>query len=272
MELFFDLVYVFAFTQLSEHLYEHLTLAGGRRDRRDLRGAVVVVELHRLGDRLDRPGAAPVVLLLSVLMIASLVMATAILGGVRRAGARPSRSPTWRCSCCAAASWSGSSACATRWAATTRSCWSGRRSAASSGSSAVLSTTRTRGSPIWAVAAAVDSARRCIGFRLPGAGADADVRLDDRRRAPRRALPAAADDRLWRVVPADRGELRARRTARSRPTAPSSSASCSCWPLDASTSYTTPSLGPARSSGQGRRPAGSPAPPTCMRTRRWSAP
>jgi low temperature requirement protein LtrA len=79
MELFFDLVYVFAFTQLSELLYEHLTWQGGAET------AVIFVALWWSWDYtawatgwID-PERAPVVLLLSLLMIASLVMATAIL-------------------------------------------------------------------------------------------------------------------------------------------------------------------------------------------------
>jgi low temperature requirement protein LtrA len=79
MELFFDLVYVFAFTQLSELLYEHLTWQGGAET------AVIFVALWWSWDYtawatgwID-PERGPVVLLLSLLMIASLVMATAIL-------------------------------------------------------------------------------------------------------------------------------------------------------------------------------------------------
>jgi low temperature requirement protein LtrA len=79
MELFFDLVYVFAFTQLSELLYEHLTWLGGAET------AVIFVALWWSWDYtawatgwID-PERAPVVLLLSLLMVASLVMATAIL-------------------------------------------------------------------------------------------------------------------------------------------------------------------------------------------------
>jgi low temperature requirement protein LtrA len=79
MELFFDLVYVFAFTQLSELLYEHLTWQAAGET------AVILVALWWSWNYtawatgwID-PDRAPVVLLLSVLMIASLVMATAIL-------------------------------------------------------------------------------------------------------------------------------------------------------------------------------------------------
>lgn len=79
MELFFDLVYVFAFTQLSELLYEHLTWQGGAQT------AVIFIALWwswsytAWATGWIDPEKAPVVLMLSVLMVASLVMATAIL-------------------------------------------------------------------------------------------------------------------------------------------------------------------------------------------------
>ncbi len=84
MELFFDLVYVFAFTQLSELLYEHLTWQAAGET------AVILVALWWSWNYTAwatgwvDPERAPVVLLLSVLMIASLVMATAILERLRR--------------------------------------------------------------------------------------------------------------------------------------------------------------------------------------------
>lgn len=79
MELFFDLVYVFAFTQLSELLYEHLTWQAAGET------AVILVALWWSWNYTAwatgwvNPQRVPVVLLLSVLMIASLIMATAIL-------------------------------------------------------------------------------------------------------------------------------------------------------------------------------------------------
>jgi low temperature requirement protein LtrA len=79
MELFFDLVYVFAFTQLSELLYEHTTWQGGAET------AVIFVALWSSWSYtawatgwID-PERGPVVALLAVLMVASLVMSTAIL-------------------------------------------------------------------------------------------------------------------------------------------------------------------------------------------------
>ncbi len=79
MELFFDLVYVFAFTQLSELLYEHLTWQAAGET------TVILVALWWSWNYTAwatgwvNPQRVPVVLLLSVLMIASLIMATAIL-------------------------------------------------------------------------------------------------------------------------------------------------------------------------------------------------
>ena len=78
MELFFDLVYVFAFTQLSAHLYGDLSWQGGAET------AVIFVALWWSWSYTSwatgwiDPERLPVVGLLSVLMIASLVMASAI--------------------------------------------------------------------------------------------------------------------------------------------------------------------------------------------------
>jgi low temperature requirement protein LtrA len=79
MELFFDLVWVFAFTQLSEFLYEHRTWEAGAET------VVILVALWSAWNYtawatgwID-PERVPVVLLLSVLMFGSLVMASAIL-------------------------------------------------------------------------------------------------------------------------------------------------------------------------------------------------
>jgi low temperature requirement protein LtrA len=79
MELFFDLVYVFAFTQLSELLYEHPTWMGAAET------AVIFIALWwawiytTWATGLIDPDQPRVVLLLSLMMIASLVMATSIL-------------------------------------------------------------------------------------------------------------------------------------------------------------------------------------------------
>jgi len=79
MELFFDLVYVFAFTQLSELLYEHLTWRAAGQT------AVILVALWwawnytAWATGFIDPERALVVLLLSILMVGSLVMASSIL-------------------------------------------------------------------------------------------------------------------------------------------------------------------------------------------------
>ena len=79
VELFFDLVYVFAFTQLSELLYQQATWIGGAET------AVIFVALwwswHYTAwatGWID-PDRAPVAALLALLMVASLVMAATIM-------------------------------------------------------------------------------------------------------------------------------------------------------------------------------------------------
>lgn len=79
MELFFDLVFVYAFTQVSEHLYEQLTWTGA------LEMAVIFMALWwawnytAWATNWIDPEKSQVVGLLSVLMVASMVMAAAIL-------------------------------------------------------------------------------------------------------------------------------------------------------------------------------------------------
>ncbi|HWD68760.1 MAG TPA: low temperature requirement protein A [Solirubrobacteraceae bacterium] len=86
MELFFDLVYVFAFTQLSELLYLRLSWLGAAET------AVIFVALWYAWTYtawatgwLD-PERLPVVALLAVLMVASLVMAASILDSFAQRG------------------------------------------------------------------------------------------------------------------------------------------------------------------------------------------
>jgi hypothetical protein len=85
-ELFFDLVYVFAFTQLSAHLYGNLSWQGGAET------AVIFVALWWSWSYTSwatgwiDPEWLPVVVLLSVLMIACLVMASAIPEAFRHRG------------------------------------------------------------------------------------------------------------------------------------------------------------------------------------------
>ena len=56
VELFFDLVFVFAVTQLSHTLLEHLTPRRPAADGAAVHGRVVGVDLHLLGHQLARPG------------------------------------------------------------------------------------------------------------------------------------------------------------------------------------------------------------------------
>jgi low temperature requirement protein LtrA len=78
IELFFDLVYVFAVTQLSHYLLDHLTVAGA------LQGALLLAMVWQLWayttwltNWLD-PDRLPVRLLLLVMMVISLVMSAAL--------------------------------------------------------------------------------------------------------------------------------------------------------------------------------------------------
>lgn len=86
MELFFDLVYVFAFTQLSELLYEHLGWLGGAET------AVIFVALWwswsytAWATGWIDPARIPVAALLVVLMAASLVMAASITAAFAQRG------------------------------------------------------------------------------------------------------------------------------------------------------------------------------------------
>ena len=209
MELFFDLVYVFAFTQLSAHLYGDLSWQGGAET------AVIFVALWWSWSYTSwatgwiDPERLPVVALLSVLMIASLVMASAI------PDAFTSRGETFAVAYVAM-----------QLLRSAFMVWAfGLRDTMGRNYAQLLAWSAISG-VVWIVGGAGPRPGRAAGdlgggrgrrprraaARLPPAGSrcDADVRLDDRRRAPRRALPAAADDRVWRVVPEDRRELRAR--------------------------------------------------------------
>jgi low temperature requirement protein LtrA len=79
VELFFDLVYVFAFTQVSELLYEHLTWQAAGQTVVILAALWWAWNYTAWATGWIDPERVPVVLLLSILMIGSLVMATAIL-------------------------------------------------------------------------------------------------------------------------------------------------------------------------------------------------
>ena len=134
------------------------------------------------------PERTPVVSLLSVLMVASLVMSASI------PEAFGDRGETFAVAYVAMQLLRSrlhglGFGRATRSAATTRSCWRGRRSPASSGSSVGASTTRTRGSRSGGARRRSNYVTPMLGFRLPGAGADADVRTG---RSPAVTWPSAA--------------------------------------------------------------------------------
>ena len=126
MELFFDLVYVFAITQLSDFLFAHLSFRGA------LEGLIMFAAVWWAWnytawatnwiDPESIPGAALMILLMAI----SLVMSAAIPQAFEGRGLRSSRSPTWRSRWCARRSWSGSLRPVTRCGATSPSCWRGR--------------------------------------------------------------------------------------------------------------------------------------------------
>ncbi len=83
MELFFDLVFVYAFTQVSEHLYDHLTWTGAVQMAVIFAALWWAWNLTAWATNWIDPERLPVVVLLSLLMIASMVMAAAITEAFR---------------------------------------------------------------------------------------------------------------------------------------------------------------------------------------------
>ena len=107
VELFFDLVFVFAVTQLSHGLLEHLTPIGA------VQIAVLMIavwwqwiDTAWITNWID-PDRAAVRLLLFALMLAALVIAAAIPRAFEDRGAVLSRSLMWRCRSGAICSCSG---------------------------------------------------------------------------------------------------------------------------------------------------------------------
>ena len=88
IELFFDLVFVFAVTQLSHYLLEHHNVAGALQTLLDVPRSVVGLDLHGVGDELARPDHAPVRLVLIAVMLLSLVLSSAIPGAFGDYGLR----------------------------------------------------------------------------------------------------------------------------------------------------------------------------------------
>src|SRR6476646_5015763 len=78
LELFFDLVYVFAIAQLSHHLVEHVDLRTGAETVILALAVVYAWYMTAWGANWLDPEQLPVRLLLVVLMFASLLMSVAI--------------------------------------------------------------------------------------------------------------------------------------------------------------------------------------------------
>jgi low temperature requirement protein LtrA len=170
MELFFDLVYVFAFTQLSELLYDHLGWLGAAEM------AVIFVALWwswsytAWATGWIDPERIAVVVLLAVLMLASLVMAASIVEGFAQRGeafaisyvtmqllrggfmvrALGAREPMGR-----------NYLQLLGWSALSGAVWI---------AGGAIHDAHTR-LLVWVAAAAIDLLAPALGFRLPGAGA-----------------------------------------------------------------------------------------------------
>ena len=151
--------------------------------------------------------------------------------------------------------------------ATTPSCSPGRRSPESSGSLGAF-VTQKRGSAAGDLAGGGADRHRRANARLLAAGPrrDADERLVPGRRPPRRALPAAVDDRLRRDPPASGGVLRRARTSAPMSRSPSRSGSSPALRCGRSTSPITPSTRPSGSTRPRVTPPASAAPDTPTRT------
>lgn len=90
VELFFDLVYVFAVTQLSHYLLDHRSVLGALQARCSSRSSGWP-GLHRAGANWLEPQRIPVRLLLIGLALASLVMPAALATAFGRSRLRVSR-------------------------------------------------------------------------------------------------------------------------------------------------------------------------------------
>ena len=78
METFFDLVYVFAVTQLSDHLFEHLTARGALQTLVLFMAVWWAWNYTAWATNWIDPERPPVALLMIVLMLISLLMSAAI--------------------------------------------------------------------------------------------------------------------------------------------------------------------------------------------------
>ena len=178
VELFFDLVFVFAVTQLSHSLLEHLHRLGAAADDAPAHGGVVGVDLHLLGDQLARSGEDR--------RPADAVRADA--GGPRalhvasrrRSNRRAWRSPAPTCSCRSAAACSRCGPCGATAPATTAT------SSASTPGSSVAAVFWIAGAfveaearlGLWSVALLIEYVSPSVGFWTPGLGRSTTVDWD----------------------------------------------------------------------------------------------
>ena len=123
MELFFDLVFVFAVTQLSQYLLQHRTVTGALKTGLLLTMVWLLWAYTTWVTNWLDPGRIPVRLLLLALMLISLVMSAALPQAFRASGLLVA-APTPACR--SAAAHSPSPGCkASRCSATTSASWPG---------------------------------------------------------------------------------------------------------------------------------------------------
>ena len=169
MELFFDLVYVFAITQLSDFLFAASVARGAPCEALILFLAVWWAWNYTAwATNWIDPERPPVALLMVVLMAISLVMSAAIPSAFEARGVPFAAAYVAAPAGAQRLHGVGVRSRGARCAATTRSCWRGRRSPACRGSPA-RSSTATRGLVLWLVALVLDLAAPAVtAFACPG--------------------------------------------------------------------------------------------------------
>ena len=167
IELFFDLVYVLAVTELSERLRTHLSVTGALQTALLLAMVWLVWSYTMWVTNWLDPDRLAIRLTLIALMLVSLVMSA---GLSRRSAAVVPGSASAMPSCrSAAAPWLRSGCAATRWRATSSGSSCGVWSAAGSPSPVGWSTGHAR-VICWTAAVAVDVLGGTVGFAVPGMG------------------------------------------------------------------------------------------------------